>query len=103
MIANTVLVNEHNYYYVKPTDDVILVDGSDIGDINITLPLNEMPTGKIFHIKNIRSSGYKTIVKIISESIYFDTFFPTIELPGFSSCQVIYYNNCYHVLNVQSI
>jgi len=103
MIAKTVLVNEHNYYIVKPDDDVILVDGADIGDINITLPLNGIKTGKIFLIKNIRSTGYKTIITMSSDSVYFDNNFPSIELPGFSSCSVIYYNNCYNVLNVQSI
>jgi hypothetical protein len=103
MIANTVLVNEHNYYNVKIDDDVILVDGADIGNMHITLPINGVQTGKMFYIKNIRSTGAKTIIAMSSDSVYFDNNFPTIELPGYSSCSVIYYNNCYNVLHVQSI
>lgn len=103
MIANTVLVHEHNYYHVKPDDYVILVDGADIGDMYITLPLNNVQTGKMFYIKNIRSTSYKTIIAMSSDAVYFDNNFPSIELPGFSSCSVIYYNNCYNVLNVQSL
>jgi hypothetical protein len=102
-VKNTVLVDRHNYYFVKPEDDVVLVDASEMGDISITLPINNIENGKTFWVKNIRNTTKKTILAIGDGNVYFDYFYPSIELPGASACEVVYYNGCYHILNLLSL
>jgi hypothetical protein len=102
-MTKVVLVEVHNYYYVKPEDDIILVDASHMGDITITLPMTDVDNGKIFKIKNIRNTQQSTHIKIVSDTVYFDYMYPTISLPGASSCELLYYNNCYYVLSIQSM
>ena len=99
----TVLVEVHNYYFVKPDDDIILVDASHMGDITITLPMSDIENGKTFKIKNIRNTQQTTRIKMSVDTVYFDYIYPAISLPGASSCEVVYFNSCYHVLSIQSM
>lgn len=101
-MANTVLIETRNYYYATAEDDFILVDSSEMGDITVTLPLH-MENGKIFVVKNIRNTTKTTHVVIGDGNVYFDYQWPSISLPGASSCEVVFYNGCYHIINVQSL
>jgi hypothetical protein len=103
-MANVSFVNIHNYYFVKPEDDIILVDPSGLNSfVKITLPLSGIENGKTFKIKNIRNTINGSEIVMSSDSVYFDYNFPSITLPGASSCEVVYYNGCYHVLSIQSL
>ena len=101
-MANTVLVDKHNYYYATGDDDIILIDASEMGDITVYLPIH-VDNGKMFVIKNIRNTTKTTNVMIGDGNTYFDYFYPSIQLPGASSCELVHYNGCYHILNIQSL
>jgi hypothetical protein len=102
MMANTVLVDNKNYYNATEDDDIILIDASEMGDITVTLPMH-VENGKIFAIKNIRHTTKTTQVVIGNGGVYFDYYYPSIQIPGAGCCEVVHYNGCYHVLNIVSL